>query len=118
MIWNLINLMFGDYQDNCPNRQENKNMSVAPDVNKKSATDNDILSTAARSPEKNLEEEILLLARTHGPLANGVRIELGLQEALKLFPRTRRRSDAFGKLIKKVRDEYGTELIITSKTKK
>jgi hypothetical protein len=67
--------------------------------------------------EKSLDEEILLLARTYGPLANGVRIELGLQEALRLFPRKRKRSDAFGKLIKKVHDEYGTELIITSKKK-
>jgi len=108
MFWNLINALFGDSQDSRSNRQ-----TVASVVSKESATENMELSAT----EKSLDEEILLLARTYGPLANGVRIELGLQEALRLFPRKRKRSDAFGKLIKKVHDEYGTELIITSKKK-
>lgn len=105
-------MLFGDSPSGHPNRQAFK--SVAPDVNKEIATDNDTLPAT----EKTLEEEILLLARTYGPLASGVRIEMSLQEALKLFPRTRRRCDAYGKLIRKVREEYGTELIIKSQKTK
>jgi len=105
-------MLFGDSPSGHPNRQAFE--SVAPDVNKEIATDKDTLPAT----EKTLEEEILLLARTHGPLASGVRIELSLQEALKLFPRARRRCDAYGKLIRKVCEEYGTELIIKSQKTK
>lgn len=113
MFQQLLNMLFGDSPSGHPNRQAIE--SVAPDVNKENATEN---NTTPPATEKTLEEEILLLARTHGPLASGVRIELSLQEALKLFPRARRRIDAYGKLIRRVRDEYGTELIITSQKSK
>lgn len=92
--------------------------SAAPDVNKERATENEMLTTEEEGQGLTLDEE-LLLAKTHGPLGSGVRIELGLQEALRLFPRKRKRVDAYSKLIRKVREEYNTELIITSrKTKK
>ena len=117
MFQQLLNLLFGDSQS-WPNRQDDT--TVASDVSKESATENEMLSSAAEEgPELTLDEEILLLARTHGPIGSGVRIELDLHEALKLFPRKRKRVDAYGKLIKRVHDEYGTELIIKSrKTKK
>ena len=111
MIRELINMLFGDSKENCPNRQTIE--SVAPDDSNKSATG----SIAEKSPDDILEEEILLLSKTHGPLKDGVMIEMSLQEALKLFPRKRKRSDAYNRLIRRVREEYGTALIITSKKK-
>lgn len=115
MFQTLLNMLFGDSQYSYPNRQDIT--SAAPDVNKERVKENEMLSTE-EGREQTLDE-ILLLARTHGPIGSGVRIELGLQEALKLFPRKRKRVDAYSKLIRKVREEYGTELIITSrKTKK
>ena len=118
MFQTLLNMLFGDSQYSYPNRQEIYT-SAAPDVNKERATENEMLTTEEEGQGLTLDEEILLLARIHGPVGSGVRIELGLQEALRLFPRKRKRVDAYSKLIRKVREEYGTELIITSrKTKK
>lgn len=117
MFQTLLNMLFGDSQYSYPNRQDIT--SAAPDVNKERAKENEMLSTEEEGREQALDEEIILLARTHGPLRSGVRIELSLQDALKLFPRKRKRVDAYSKLIRKAREEYGTELIITSrKTKK
>ena len=115
MFQTLLNMLFGDSQS-WPNRQDIT--SAAPDVNKERATENKMLSTAEGGQELTLDEEILLLARTYGPIGSGVRIELGLQEALKLFPRKRKRVDAYSKLIRKVREEYNAELIITSRKTK
>lgn len=117
MFQTLLNMLFGDSQSGHPNRQNTN--PVASVVSKENATENEMLSTAEEGREITLDEEILLLAKTHGPIGSGVRIELDLHEALKLFPRQRKRVDAYNKLIRKVREEYGTELIITSrKTKK
>lgn len=116
MFQQLLNLLFGDSQS-WPNRQDNT--AVASDVSKESATGNEMLSAAEDDgPELTLEDEILLLARTYGPLGSGVKIELDLHEALKLFPRKRKRVDAYSKLIRKVREEYNAELIITSRKTK
>ena len=112
MLRALLNALFGDSKENCPNRQAIE--SVAPDDSKESATTE---PNAEKSPDEILEEEILLLSKTYGPLTSGVKIELSLQEALQLFPRTRRRSDAYVKLSRKVHEEYGAELIITGKRK-
>lgn len=114
MFQTLLNMLFGDSQYSCSNRQ-----TIASVVSKESATENEMLSPAAEEgPQLTLDKEILLLARTYGPLVSGVRIELDLHEALRLFPRKRKRVDAYGKLIRKVREEYHTELIITSRKTK
>ena len=115
MFQQLLNLLFGDSQS-WPNRQDNT--AVAPDVSKESAKENEMLSAAEDGPELSLDEETLILAREYGPLGSGVKIELGLQEALKLFPRKRKRVDAYSKLIRKVREDYNAELIITSRKTK
>ena len=65
----------------------------------------------------DIDPEILLLAKTYGPLSNGVKIELSLQEALQLFPRQRKRSDAYKGLIKKVKEQFNAELTIGTKKK-
>ena len=65
----------------------------------------------------DIDPEILLLAKTYGPLTNGVKIELSLQEALQLFPRQRKRSDAYKSLIKKVKEQFNAELTIGTKRK-
>lgn len=111
MLRALINALFGDCKDSRPNRQDIN--PVAPDDSNKSATE----YIAEKSSDDILNEEILLLSKTHGPLKDGVMIELSLQEALKLFPRKRKRSDAYNRLIRRVREEYGTVLIITSRKK-
>ena len=114
MFQQLLNMLFGDSQYSCSNRQ-----TIASVVSKESAKENEMLSQAAEDgPELTLDEEILLLARTYGPIGSGIRIELSLQEALKLFPRKRKRVDAYSKLIKRVHDEYNAELIITSRKTK
>ncbi len=114
MFQTLLNMLFGDSQYSCSNRQ-----TIASVVSKESAKENEMLSQAAEDgPELSLDEETLILAREYGPLGSGVRIELDLHEALKLFPRKRKRVDAYGKLIRKAREEYNTELIITSRKTK
>ena len=97
MLINILSRIFGE-QNNSSNRQE-----PTPDVSKKSV---DIDTN---------EDEVVRLARLHGPLASGKRIELTLQQALQEFPRKRQRSDAYNGLIKRVKAEYDTDLIITSR---
>lgn len=65
----------------------------------------------------DIDPEILLLSKTYGPLTNGMKIELSLQEALQLFPRQRKRSDAYKGLIKKVKEQFNVELTIGTKKK-
>ncbi len=78
---------------------------------------------AIREPEPipemkdDIDPEILLLTKTYGPLTSGVKIEMSLQEALQLFPRQRKRSDAYKGLIKKVEEQFNAELTIGTKRK-
>ena len=97
MIEHILSMIFGE-RNAFPNRQDS-----TPDVSKKSV---DIDTN---------EDEVVRLARLHGPLASGKRIELTLQQALQEFPRKRQRTDAYNGLIKRVKAEYDTDLIITSR---
>lgn len=97
MLINILSRIFGE-QNNSSNRQES-----TPDVSKRSV-----------EIDTN-EDEVVRLARLHGPLCSGKRIELTLQQALQEFPRERKRSDAYRGLIKRVKEEYDTELIITGR---
>ena len=97
MLINILSRILGE-QNNSSNRQES-----TPDVSKRSV-----------EIDTN-EDEVVRLARLHGPLASGKRIELTLQQALQEFPRERKRSDAYRGLIKRVKEEYDTELIITGR---
>ena len=65
----------------------------------------------------DIDPEILLLAKTYGPLTNGVKIELSLAEGLKLFPRNRHKSDAYKSLVRRVKQMFNAELTIGTKRK-
>ena len=101
MLTELLYYLFGE-SPSSPNRQAN----VTPDVSKESVTKKNTV---------NMDDEVVKLARLYGPLASGKRIELTLQEALREFPRERKRSDAYKSLINKVKQEYGTDLIISGR---
>lgn len=105
MLINILNSIFGE-QSVSSNRQ----FESTADVNKESVVNNGIVLS--------LEDEVLKLAELHGPLAEGVTIELSLQQALSEFPRKRHRSDSFSGLIRKVKKDYGTNLIITGRKAK
>ena len=105
MLQTLLELIFGE-SPSSPNRQAN----VTPDVSKESVTE--------KMKSDTLDDEVLKLARLYGPLASGKRIELTLQEALREFPRERKRSDAYKSLINKVKQDYGTDLIISGRKEK
>ena len=66
----------------------------------------------------SIEEEIQVLARRFGGLATGMTITIELRELLDLCPRKRRKADSYYQLKKHLMDDYGVELIITSRTSK
>lgn len=66
----------------------------------------------------SLDDEIMVLARHFGGIAQGAKLTIDLHELLGLCDRRRHKADAYLGLKKKLRDEYGAELIITSKNSK
>lgn len=66
----------------------------------------------------SLDDEIMVLARYFGGIAQGAKLKIDLHELLGLCERRRHKADAYLGLKKKLRDEYGAELIITSRTSK
>lgn len=98
MIKDLLTYLFGQSSES-----SNRQNTVTSDDSNKSVAD------------YTNEDEVVRLARLHGPLASGKRIELTLQQALQEFPRKRQRTDAYNGLIKRVKAEYDTDLIITSR---
>ena len=72
----------------------------------------------APQPTLSLDDEILVLARHYGGLVSGTKLTVDLRDLLELLYRKRRKADAFYALGKKLKDEYGVELVITSRTSK
>jgi len=105
MLESFLTFLFGE-----PMAFPNRQADITPDVSKESVIE--------KKSDNILDDEVLKLARLYGPLASGKRIELTLQEALKEFPRERKRSDAYKSLINKVKQEYGTDLIISGRKEK
>ena len=103
---------------------KHQNDTAAGDDIKERAVTEESFVPAIREPEPipkmkdDIDPEILLLAKTYGPLTNGVKIEMSLQEVLQLFPRQRKRSNAYKGLIKKVKELFNAELTIGTKKKK
>lgn len=116
----LYMTLFGEGSIVSTKRQNN---TAAGDDIKERAVIEESFVPAIREPEPipemkdDIDPEILLLAREYGPLSNGVKIELSLQEALQIFPRQRKRSDAYKGLIKKVKEQFNAELTIGTKKK-
>ena len=101
---------------------KHQNDTAAGDSKERAVTEESFVP-AIREPDPipemidDIDPEITLLARKYGPLSNGVKIEISLQEALQLFPRHRKRSDAYKGLIKKVKEQFNAELTIGTKKK-
>ncbi len=79
---------------------------------------------AANSQENTAKEirkktydnpEIQVLSEHYGDLFPGRKLEISLKEMLTIIPRNRKRSDAYRLLGKRLREQYGVELIVTSK---
>ena len=121
MIATLFNILFGERSSAVSTKHQND--TAAGDYTKERAVIEESFVPAIREPEPipemidDVDPEITLLARKYGPITNGVKIELSLQEALQLFPRQRKRSDAYKGLIKKVKDQFNAELTIGTKRK-
>ena len=121
-ILDLFLKLFGE-GSTVPTNGQNNNTNAAGYTIKERAVIGESIVPAIREPDPipemkdDIDPEILLLARKYGPLTNGVKIELSLQEALQLFPRHRKRSDAYKGLIKKVKEQFNVELTIGTKKK-
>ena len=107
MIRNLWNSLFGSGRTDI--RKEPVKNDAAP------ATDSKIEST---KPALTIEEEIQVLAQHFGGISTGMTLEIELRELLELCPRNRRKADSYYQLKKHLKDDYGIELIITSRTSK
>ena len=59
-------------------------------------------------------DDIEILTQQYGELRSGMTIRLELNAACELLGRTRKRIDAFKTLAKRLKDEYGVQLIIYS----
>ena len=119
MLTSLFSVLFGEGSTVSTKHQ---NDTAAGDIKERAVTEDSFIPEIRPSepiPEMkdDIDPEILLLARQYGPLTNGVKIELSLQEALQLFPRQRKRSDAYKGLIKKVKEQFNAELTIGTKKK-
>ena len=69
-------------------------------------------------PQLSVEEEIEVLAAHVGGIASGMTIEIELRELLALLYRKRKKADSYYQLKKHLKEYYGVELIITSRTSK
>ena len=72
----------------------------------------------ATIPALSIEDEIQVLAHHFGGLASGMKLEIELRELLNICPRNRRKADSYYQLKKHLKENYGVELIITSRTSK
>ena len=108
---NLIDLACGDVESTLHSREEDgtneKAIAADPHV---------ITKEAADSSEP--DPELCILEERFGELTNGKVIEVSLQELLNILPRTRRRSDAYRPLQKRLYERGVTLQIIPNNPKK
>ena len=101
MLWNLLNGLFGT--------------GKKTDIIQKQI---DTQDTTTENKSLSIDDEIMILAKHYGGLVSGMTLTVELKELLDLIPRKRRKADAYYALGKKLKDEYGVELRITSRTSK
>lgn len=75
----------------------------------------DNVSPVAKEEKRETNDDIEILTEKYGTLVSGMTIKMELQEACTLLGRKRKRVDAFRGLQKLLKDDYGVELIITSR---
>ena len=107
-MWNFIQALFGERSIVTPECQVN--MNTAPE-----AKDKDGIRKIDNG-DKQISD-IERLKKKYGELTEGKVIETTLQELLAVVPRHRARTDAYDSLVKKLQNEYGVKLIITSRKK-
>lgn len=71
-----------------------------------------------QKPALSIEQEIEVLAQHVGGIASGMTIEIELRELLGILDRKRKKADSYYQLKKHLKEDYGVELIITSRTSK
>ena len=108
MLENIFNALFGTGR-----RTEVRQEPIISEADPK--TDSIIETTI---PTLSIEDEIQVLAHHFGGLASGMKLEIELRELLNICPRNRRKADSFYQLKKHLKDDYGIELVITSRTSK
>ena len=105
---NLFNSLFGTGRKT-EVHQEPVKIDAEPNMDSKNET---------TKPALTIEEEIQVLAQHFGGISTGMTIEIELRELLELCPRNRRKADSYYQLKKHLKEDYGVELIITSRTSK
>ena len=106
MLENIFNALFGTGRKTEVHQEPVKN-DAEPEMDSKLETQITTLS---------IEEEIQVLAHHFGGISTGMRIEIELRELLDLCPRKRKKADSYYQLRKHLKEDYGVELIITSRT--
>ena len=104
---NLWSSLFGSGRTDI--RKEPIKIDAGPKTDSKNET---------TKPALTIEEEIQVLAQHFGGISTGMTLEIELRELLELCPRNRRKADSYYQLKKHLKDDYGIELIITSRTRK
>lgn len=108
MLSNIFNTLFGTGRKTEVHQQPVK-INAEPEMDSKIET---------TKPALSIEEEIQVLAQHFGGISTGMTLEIELRELLELCPRNRRKADSYYQLKKHLKDDYGIELIITSRTSK
>lgn len=121
MLTSLFSVLFGEGSTVSTKRQNDT--AAGDDIKERAVIVEESFVPAIREPEPvpemidDIDPEITLLARKYGPLKDGLKIELSLAEALKIFPRNRHKSDAYKSLVRRVKQMFNTELTIGTKRK-
>ena len=95
-----------DFRRLCLEAEENKELDAAP-----ANMDN------GQDPGNPYADEIKRLEAEYGPLMEGQRLTVQLQDLLALVPRARRRINAYNKLVKELANRGVTLTIKSRKTK-
>lgn len=105
MIHSLFEKLFGVVKNSSEPKQES--------IEILSAKENPVSNPT--SPVYD-DPEIEILARVFGPMTEGMVIEVSLQDILRILPRSRRKSDAYNSLRKRL-EALGVQLRVVPNVK-